>query len=106
MAVFGSADSSGSAIAPTDRLADRCARAAQLLIMGTLTGDSSFTVATFNVNGIRAARRRGFDRWLAARSPDVVALQELRCPASEVNRPGSDRDLVQATSATEATLSR
>lgn len=84
MAVFGSADSSGSAIAPTDRLADRCARAAQLLIMGTLTGDSSFTVATFNVNGIRAARRRGFDRWLAARSPDVVALQELRCPASEV----------------------
>ncbi|MGV9711680.1 exodeoxyribonuclease III [Gordonia sp. NPDC003424] len=44
----------------------------------------SFTVATFNVNGIRAARRRGFDRWLAARSPDVLALQELRCPASEV----------------------
>lgn len=43
-----------------------------------------FTVATFNVNGIRAARRRGFDTWLRARSADVVALQELRCPASEV----------------------
>ncbi len=39
-----------------------------------------FTVASFNVNGIRAARRRGFDAWLAERSPDVVALQELRCP--------------------------
>lgn len=51
--------------------------------MGPSATDS-FTVATFNVNGIRAARRRGFDRWLAARSPDVVALQELRCPASEV----------------------
>lgn len=49
----------------------------------------SFTVATFNVNGIRAARRRGFDRWLAMRSADVVALQELRCPASEVGEfPG------------------
>ncbi|HSA39207.1 MAG TPA: hypothetical protein P5061_01040, partial [Mycobacterium sp.] len=40
-----------------------------------------FTVATFNVNGIRAARRRGFDDWLADRAPDIVALQELRCSA-------------------------
>ena len=37
-------------------------------------------VATFNVNGIRATRRRGFDDWLATRAPDVVALQEVRCP--------------------------
>ncbi|GAB20203.1 putative exodeoxyribonuclease [Gordonia effusa NBRC 100432] len=42
------------------------------------------SVASFNVNGIRAARRRGFDNWLATQSPDVVALQELRCPPSEV----------------------
>ncbi|GAA4642559.1 exodeoxyribonuclease III [Gordonia humi] len=49
----------------------------------------SFTVASFNVNGIRAARRRGFDAWLADRSPDVVGLQELRCPVSEVGEfPG------------------
>ncbi|MFV8172450.1 MULTISPECIES: exodeoxyribonuclease III [Mycolicibacterium] len=41
-------------------------------------------VVTFNVNGIRAARRRGFDAWLAAREPDVLALQELRCPADEL----------------------
>ncbi len=44
----------------------------------------AFTVVSFNVNGIRAARRRGFDDWLAARSADVVAMQELRCPASEL----------------------
>ena len=43
-----------------------------------------FSVASFNVNGIRAARRRGFDTWLAERSPDVVGIQELRCPESEV----------------------
>lgn len=36
-------------------------------------------VATFNVNGIRAAQRRGFESWLAEREPDVVALQEVRC---------------------------
>ena len=41
-------------------------------------------IATFNVNGIRAARRRGFDAWLAGRGLDVVALQELRCPLDEV----------------------
>lgn len=37
-------------------------------------------VATFNVNGIRATQRRGFDDWLAGRACDVVALQEVRCP--------------------------
>ncbi|MDY6809330.1 MAG: exodeoxyribonuclease III, partial [Actinomycetota bacterium] len=31
-------------------------------------GIDSFTVVSFNVNGIRAARRRGFDRWLTERS--------------------------------------
>lgn len=38
-------------------------------------------LATFNVNGIRATDRRGFRDWLARRDPDVVALQEVRCPA-------------------------
>ena len=37
-------------------------------------------IATFNVNGIRAAQRRGFEPWLADCAPDVLALQEVRCP--------------------------
>lgn len=41
-------------------------------------------IATFNVNGIRAAQRRGFEAWLAERAPDVVALQEVRCPAESL----------------------
>ena len=41
-------------------------------------------VATVNVNGIRAAVRRGFDNWLAERNCDIVALQEVRCPTSLV----------------------
>lgn len=37
-------------------------------------------IATANINGIRAAHRRGFDDWLATRGCDVVTLQEVRCP--------------------------
>lgn len=49
---------------------------------GTLPAHCSLVgmlrIATANVNGIRAARRRGFDEWLADRDCDVVALQEVR----------------------------
>lgn len=41
-------------------------------------------VASFNVNGIRAADRRGFRAWFARRDPDIVAVQEMRCPAALV----------------------
>ncbi len=37
-------------------------------------------VITHNVNGIRAALRRGFAPWLRGCGADVVALQEVRCP--------------------------
>ena len=36
------------------------------------------TVATVNVNGIRAAFRRGMGEWLDVRKPDVLLLQEVR----------------------------
>ena len=39
-------------------------------------------IATLNVNGIRAATRRGLAGWLTERDCDIVALQEVRCPAS------------------------
>jgi exodeoxyribonuclease-3 len=38
------------------------------------------TVATANVNGIRAAMRRGMASWLISRAPDVLCLQEIRAP--------------------------
>lgn len=41
-------------------------------------------VATVNVNGIRAAHRRGFGDWLATRGCDVVTLQEVRCPVESL----------------------
>ncbi|MGP5260373.1 exodeoxyribonuclease III [Brachybacterium paraconglomeratum] len=41
-------------------------------------------IASANVNGIRAARRRGFGDWLATRGCDVIALQEVRAQASKL----------------------
>ncbi len=35
-------------------------------------------VATVNVNGIRAAYRRGMGEWVAQRQPDILLLQEVR----------------------------
>jgi exodeoxyribonuclease-3 len=38
------------------------------------------TVASANVNGVRAAVRRGMTPWLAATAPDVLCMQEVRAP--------------------------
>ena len=35
-------------------------------------------VTTWNVNGLRAALRKGFERHLEAIAPDVLLLQEVR----------------------------
>ena len=35
-------------------------------------------ITTWNVNGIRAAIRKGFDQHIAAIAPDVLLLQEVR----------------------------
>ena len=45
---------------------------------------SPLRIASYNVNGIRAAHRRGFGSWMARRDPDVVALQEVRAPSDQV----------------------
>jgi exodeoxyribonuclease-3 len=41
-------------------------------------------IATANVNGIRAAQRRGFGGWLETRGCDVIALQEVRAQADKL----------------------
>ncbi|MFC7465870.1 exodeoxyribonuclease III [Brachybacterium sp. GCM10030252] len=40
----------------------------------------SLTIATVNVNGLRAAARKGMTDWLAATTADVITLQEVRAP--------------------------
>ncbi len=41
---------------------------------------SVLTIATANVNGIRAAYKRGMGDWVDTRKPDVLLLQETRVP--------------------------
>ncbi|HEU5353087.1 MAG TPA: exodeoxyribonuclease III [Actinocrinis sp.] len=42
------------------------------------------TISTANVNGIRAASRKGFDSWLSQTTADVVCLQEVRAEPHEI----------------------
>ncbi|WP_415952718.1 exodeoxyribonuclease III [Streptomyces sp. KLOTTS4A1] len=48
------------------------------------------TVTSVNVNGIRAAARKGFTEWLAQTDADVVCLQEVRAEAEQI--PAEVRD--------------
>jgi exodeoxyribonuclease-3 len=41
-------------------------------------------VSTVNVNGLRAAAKKGFIEWLASTNADVVACQEVRAELSEL----------------------
>ena len=42
------------------------------------------SVASVNVNGVRAAVRRGMGPWLAERAPDVLCLQEVRATDADL----------------------
>ncbi|PWI42205.1 exodeoxyribonuclease III [Streptomyces sp. ICBB 8177] len=42
------------------------------------------TVSSVNVNGLRAAARKGFVPWLAGTAADVVCLQEVRAEAAQL----------------------
>jgi exodeoxyribonuclease-3 len=56
-----------------------------------------FRIITCNANGIRAAARKGFFRWMAAQQPDIVCLQETK--AQEHQIPTEALDLTEFTSA-------
>lgn len=42
------------------------------------------TVSTVNVNGLRAAAKKGFAEWLATTGADIVACQEVRAEEAEL----------------------
>jgi exodeoxyribonuclease-3 len=50
-----------------------------------------FRVITLNANGIRAAARKGFFRWMSAARPDIVCIQETK--AQEHQLPPEALDL-------------
>ncbi|MCB0198761.1 MAG: endonuclease/exonuclease/phosphatase family protein, partial [Anaerolineae bacterium] len=51
---------------------------------------NTLSILSWNVNGIRAAAKKGFVDWLDAAAPDILALQETRAEAHQV--PATIRD--------------
>ncbi len=47
-------------------------------------GKKLASIATWNVNGIRACSKAGLAAWLRSHSPDVVLLQEVRAEPSQL----------------------
>jgi exodeoxyribonuclease-3 len=44
---------------------------------------SGMEVLTFNLNGLRAAVKKGLLSWVAERRPDILCFQETRCQAAD-----------------------
>ncbi|HYW35737.1 MAG TPA: exodeoxyribonuclease III [Balneolaceae bacterium] len=42
------------------------------------------TISTLNLNGIRAAHRKGFTDWVGQTEPDIICLQELRAHEHQI----------------------
>ena len=42
-------------------------------------------IASYNVNGIRAALKKGFIDWLKATNPDVICLQEIKAQEDQLD---------------------
>lgn len=45
---------------------------------------TNLSVVTINVNGVRAAFKKGFAEWVVEHSPDVIALQEVRAETTDL----------------------
>lgn len=43
-------------------------------------------IITLNVNGMRAAARKGFFQWLPGQGADIICVQELKAQLSDLNR--------------------
>lgn len=41
-------------------------------------------IISYNVNGIRAALKKGFENWLKQENPDIVCIQELKAMADQI----------------------
>ena len=44
-------------------------------------------IMTLNANGIRSAASKGFFRWLARQSADVVCIQETKAQVEQLSDP-------------------
>ena len=52
-------------------------------------GAGMLTVTSVNVNGLRAAAKKGFVEWLAQTDADVICLQEVRAEPQQLAGRGA-----------------
>ena len=45
----------------------------------------SMKIVSYNVNGIRAALKKGFSDWLVAANPDMICLQEIKAQEDQLD---------------------
>lgn len=49
-----------------------------------LEANCDIALVSWNVNGVRAVHRKGFEGWFARAAPEILCLQETRAEASQV----------------------
>ena len=49
-------------------------------------------ILSWNVNGIRAAVRKGFLKWFHAETPDIICLQEIKATPNDLTKEMADPD--------------
>ncbi len=49
-------------------------------------------ILSWNVNGIRAAIRKGFLEWFHAETPDIICLQEIKATPNDLTKEMADPD--------------
>jgi exodeoxyribonuclease-3 len=42
-------------------------------------------IFSYNINGLRAAINKGFDKWLAETNPDIICLQEIKATPDQID---------------------
>ena len=50
-------------------------------------------IITLNLNGVRAAAKKGFFEWLSVQSAEIVCVQELKAQLSDLSRYAVARQL-------------
>jgi exodeoxyribonuclease-3 len=65
------------------------------VVAGNVPGVTRLRIASVNVNGVRAAFRKGMGDWLAGRDVDILAMQEVRAETEHLDELlGDEWDIV------------
>ena len=62
--------------------------------MGDSISMQKVKVITLNVNGIRAAKKKGLFQWIVSQNPDYVCIQEVRAQEKDLELSYFNIDLV------------